>query len=345
MFCRWRACDIAMIAIPSSFHRTCQSIHCLEGAAVLLGFFLSTSLAVLPTENAAPDDSPSDPEEIIITGERTPRTLRETPSSVVVLGAEAIEATGADRLDQLLELVPNVQIGSGEEGPAIRGQDSTGVLRNLFAFLGGTRPRVTLQVDGRPVTYYEYVASSAPLWDVEKVELFRSPQTTTQGRNSIAGAIFVETADPGYEWQGRARILAGSFRTRQASLAVSGPIVADQLAVGISGDLRLSRMASDMEDGIAGADIGARGGHAGDPGIAGADDGLHQRAGLGRAVEVSGKTDDLLCHGGPLVDASRCGAEGLAAARRAFNRVACQNGDILCADEVCAALRQAAVTG
>ena len=114
---------------------------------------------------------------------------------------------------------------------------------------------VTLQVDGRPVTYYEYVASSAPLWDVEKVELFRSPQTTTQGRNSIAGAIFVETADPGYEWQGRARILAGSFRTRQASLAVSGPIVADQLAVGISGDLRLSRMASDMADGIAGADI------------------------------------------------------------------------------------------
>jgi outer membrane receptor protein involved in Fe transport len=222
---------------------------------VLLGFFLSTSLAVLPAENAAHEDDPADPEKIIVTGERTPRTLRETPSSVVVLGAEAIEATGADRLDQLLELVPNVQIGSGEEGPAIRGQDSTGVLRNLFAFLGGTRPRVTLQVDGRPVTYYEYVASSAPLWDVEKVELFRSPQTTTQGRNSIAGAIFVETADPGYEWQGRARILAGSFRTRQASLAVSGPIVADQLAVGISGDLRLSRMASDMADGIAGADI------------------------------------------------------------------------------------------
>lgn len=231
-------------------------MHSLSwGAAVLLGFFLSSSLAVLPAENAAPDDGASDPEEIIITGERTPRTLRETPSSVVVLGAEAIEATGADRLDQLLELVPNVQIGSGEEGPAIRGQDSTGVLRNLFAFLGGTRPRVTLQVDGRPVTYYEYVASSAPLWDVEKVELFRSPQTTTQGRNSIAGAIFVETADPGYEWQGRARILAGSFRTRQASLAVSGPIVADQLAVGISGDLRLSRMASDTADGIAGADI------------------------------------------------------------------------------------------
>lgn len=171
------------------------------------------------------------------------------------MNEQAIEATGADRLDQLLELVPNVQAGSGEEGPAIRGQDSTGVLRNLFAFLGGTRPRVTLQVDGRPVTYYEYVMSSAPLWGVEQVEVFRSPQTTTQGRNSIAGAIFVETKDPGYEWEGRARVIAGSFDTRQASLSLSAPIVRDQVALGISGDIRLSRMASDLADGIPGADI------------------------------------------------------------------------------------------
>ncbi|MFN6933624.1 MAG: TonB-dependent receptor [Tsuneonella sp.] len=194
-------------------------------------------------------------DDIVVTGERTPRTIRETPSSVVVLNEESIESTGADRLDQLLELVPNVQIGSGEEGPAIRGQDSTGVLRNIFAFLGGTRPRVTLQIDGRPATYYEYVASSAPLWGVDQVEMFRSPQTTTQGRNSIAGAIFIETKDPGYVWEGRGRVIGGSFDTRQVSLAASGPVVDDQVAIGITGDVRLSRMASDLADGIPGADI------------------------------------------------------------------------------------------
>lgn len=219
-------------------------------------------LAVLPASLAvseaqaqprAPEQDP--PEIVIITGERVPRALHETPSSVVALTAEAIEATGADRLDQLLALVPNVQLGSGEEGPAIRGQDSTGLMRNLFAFLGGTRPRVTLQVDGRAVTYYEYVAGSESAWDVERVEIFRSPQTTTQGRNSIAGAIFVETEDPVFNWEGRGRLIVGDFRTRQASAVVSGPIIDDQLAVRISGDVRLSRMASDMADGIAGADI------------------------------------------------------------------------------------------
>ena len=219
---------------------------------------LAASLVALAAGAARAQPSPSDPDApdtIIITGERVPRALRETPSSVVVATEETIEAAGADRLDQLLAMVPNVQFGSGTEGPAIRGQDSTGVLRELFAFLGGTRPRATLTIDGRAVTYYEYVFGAASVWDVDRVEVFRSPQTTTQGRNTIAGAIFVNTNDPTYAWEGRARAIVGDFDTRQASAIVSGPIVADQLAFRVSGDVKLGRNSSDMVDGIAGADI------------------------------------------------------------------------------------------
>jgi outer membrane receptor protein involved in Fe transport len=199
--------------------------------------------------------SPQEPADIVVTGERVPRRLRDTASSVLVISKDEIEGSSADRIDQLLASTPNVQEGSGEEGPAIRGQDSTGALRNLFAFLGGTRPRVTIQVDGRPISYYEFVNSSAPLWDVERVEIFRSPQTTTQGRNSIAGALFVETSDPTFNWQARGRLIAGNSTTRQASAAISGPLIGNQLAVRVTGDGRLSRMASDMADGISGADI------------------------------------------------------------------------------------------
>lgn len=228
------------------------------GGSVIFRMLVAASFAVPAAGGAREQPRAPEPgvfEEIIVTGERVPRALRETSSSVVVATEEKMEATGADRLDQLVALVPNVQMGSGEEGPAIRGQDSTGVLRNLFAFLGGTRPRVTLQVDGRAVSYYEYVSSSAPVWDLERVEIFRSPQTTTQGRNSIAGAIFVETNDPSFDWQGRGRFIVGSSGTRHASAVVSGPIIENQLAIRVSGDVRLSRMTSDMADGIAGADI------------------------------------------------------------------------------------------
>lgn len=231
---------------------------------ILDAIVLAASLAATdPATDSAPGPSPdtagpaAPPSDmtIVVTGERVDRILRETASSVVVVPPEAIEAASIDRLDQALALVPNVQAGSGEEGPAIRGQDSTGLLRNLFAFLGGTRPRVTLQIDGRAASYYEFVSGAAPLWDVERIEVFRTPQTTTQGRNSIAGAIFVETADPTYDWQGRSRFIIGDAETRQLSAVVSGPLAAGQLAFRASGDVRFARNSSDMADGIEGADI------------------------------------------------------------------------------------------
>ena len=76
--------------------------------------------------------------EIIVTGERIARTQHETISSVAVHTADIIEAQAApDRVEQLLQTVPNVQLGSGGEGPSIRGQDSTGVVRDLLHFLAG----------------------------------------------------------------------------------------------------------------------------------------------------------------------------------------------------------------
>ncbi|WP_309612008.1 TonB-dependent receptor domain-containing protein [Sphingomonas sp.] len=187
--------------------------------------------------------------DIIVTGERVLRPLSRTPSSVTVFTAGSIDLLAApDRIEQLLALTPNVQLGSGGEGPTIRGQDSTGPLRDLPAFLGGTRPRVTIEVDGRAISYNELAFGNTPLWDVAQVEIFRSPQTTTQGRNAIAGAIFITTAAPIATWSGRARLIVGDARTRQASAVVSGPIVSGQLAFRVAGDVRRSRTSSEITD-------------------------------------------------------------------------------------------------
>lgn len=202
---------------------------------------LVTGAAIL----SLPADALAQGAPIIVTGERKASTKAQTASSVVVFSETDIEeSSGADRLDQLLALVPNVQAGSGGEGPTIRGQDTTGPLRDLPAFLGGTRPRTSLQVDGRSVGYNEFAFGAAPLWDVQRVEVFRSPQTTTQGRNSIAGAIFIETADPTWNWEGKARALADTGDAWQVSGAVGGPLVDSALAVRLSGDLRRGESSS-----------------------------------------------------------------------------------------------------
>jgi outer membrane receptor protein involved in Fe transport len=132
--------------------------------------------------------------------------------------------------------------------------DTTGPLYALPAFLGGNRPRMALIVDGRPVTYNEFVFGTFPVWDVERLEVFRTPQTTTQGQNSIAGAIFVNTNDPTFDREFRARAIVGDLKMRQVSALASGPVVDNVAALRIAGDFRYSRTSSTILDEIRGGD-------------------------------------------------------------------------------------------
>jgi outer membrane receptor protein involved in Fe transport len=215
-------------------------------AGVLIIAAAQTAVAAAPQEQRRGD-------EIFVTGERVKRSLRDTASSVSVVSQRDIEAASADRVKQMLELVPNVQLGNGSQGPAIRGQDTTGALQALPAFLGGNRPRTSLVVDGRRITYSEFVFGAAPAWDLNRIEVFRSPQTTTQGVNSIAGAIFVTSNDPTFEPETRARLIAGNYHTGEVSALASGPLGGD-VALRLSGDLRYSRTTSRIADRIAGGD-------------------------------------------------------------------------------------------
>jgi outer membrane receptor protein involved in Fe transport len=191
--------------------------------------------------------------EIVVTGERVKRSLRDTSSSVAVSDAQDIERMAAsDRIQNVLEMVPNLLVPTSRDTPVIRGQIGVGVLQGLPAFLGGARPRTVMQIDGRTATFNEFVNSTEGLWDVDHIEVFRSPQTTTQGVNSIAGAIFIHTAEPTYAYQARARLIGGTWRRRQASAALSGPIVSDQLAFRVSADFYRSYPSTRMEGPVVG---------------------------------------------------------------------------------------------
>ena len=217
---------------------------------VALLWALAAGVSAAPPGAVPPPDNPA---AIVVTGERVRRSLKDTSSSVALFDKDGIaRLAGADRLQQLLEFTPNVLAGSSRDTPVIRGQDSIGVLQGLPGFLGGARPRTTVQVDGRAVGYNEFAFSIFGLWDVDRVEVFRTPQTTTQGPNAIGGAIFIETADPGYEAEAKARGVIGQAHTREIAAAVSGPLVDEQLALRLSGDLRLSLTASRLHGPIGG---------------------------------------------------------------------------------------------
>ena len=200
---------------------------------------MSGTVALWPQLSFSQEQEVTELKEVVVTGERIDRFLKNTASSIVVFDEQRLgEQAGADRIEQLFDFVPNLQRGEGDLGVSIRGQDSTGVLIGANAFLGGTRPRATLQVDGRVLSFNEFIYGLTSVWDVEQIEVFRGPQTTTQGRNAIAGAIFVDTKDPTFDVERTGQVVLGNYGTRQASVAFSGPLIDEELAGRIAIDVR-----------------------------------------------------------------------------------------------------------
>lgn len=188
-------------------------------------------------------DAPTDVRELVVTAERTNRSLNEVASSVAVTTAgDADNLAGAFTTDDIVSRLPNVvSVRPSSSAPVIRGVDGTGPAVGGNAFFAGTRARVNYVVDGRSLTYNEAIYLDGGIWDMQQVEVYRGPQSTLQGRNAIAGVIAVKTADPTFDWQGKGRVVVGERHMFQGSAAVGGPLASDKLAFRASVDYRKDR--------------------------------------------------------------------------------------------------------
>lgn len=205
-------------------------------AAALLSVLGTPVLAQQAGGGAA--DKSTQLEEISVSGEKITRPLQQTASSVSVLTWEDIErSVNRSSVSEALLGTPNVNFpASGGLGgaPTIRGQDSEGPNSGATAFFGGTVPRTIVNIDGHNLAYNELVFGNVPIWDVNSIEVFRGPQTISQGANSIAGAIIIRTNDPTFVPESRFQAVYGTRDLMRAAAMLNVPIseeVAARLAL------------------------------------------------------------------------------------------------------------------
>ncbi|MEP2652107.1 MAG: TonB-dependent receptor [Paraglaciecola sp.] len=169
-------------------------------------------------------------EKIVVLGEKRGRTVQDTVSSVAITSSIDIENNAIDNVFDILKRTAGVSSGGGDLTFSVRGVNSEG--QNARG-----NPLATIYVDGAPLES-EAAGKGGPLsmWDVAQVEVFRGPQATTQGRNSLAGAIVVHTQDPDFEWGGKGQVGFGSNGAYRFSTAVGGSLIPDELAFRVALD-------------------------------------------------------------------------------------------------------------
>ena len=163
------------------------------------------------------DDTPVQLDAVIVTAEKLGRQLSETATSVTVFSGANIEDQGDQSLGDLLRRTANAS--SAEEGNfSIRGISQSGAGGGVGA------PLISVQVDGVTLDNTSQQGALDDMFDVGYVEVLRGAQSTSQGRNALAGAVSIHTQDPTREWDSRIRLQAGQRGTRGVAVAGGGPI-------------------------------------------------------------------------------------------------------------------------
>ncbi|NND67740.1 MAG: TonB-dependent receptor, partial [Halioglobus sp.] len=203
-----------------------------KNALLIFSLSLAASVNVFAQEISSGDqiEDPKKMEEIIIFGTKLGLTVQDSDVSVEVFDAMRLEREAIFDLDDVLLRSPNVAISGDTTSMTIRGINRNG------ASGGGQGVTSNVYVDGAPAASAALQFGVESVWDVAQVEVLRGPQSTVQGRNALAGSVVISTADPTHEWEIKSRLRAAQYNTEQYALAVSGPIVKDQLAFRIAVD-------------------------------------------------------------------------------------------------------------
>ena len=188
------------------------------------------AMSMVLLDGAAAIAQPSDRlEEIIVTAERRPSTVQETPSAITVFSPSRLQESQVDDLRDIAALTPGLVIGGyaafGDNPISIRGigQNPLGV---------GADDPVAVYLDG--VYLGRSYSDVFDLLDVQRIEVLKGPQGTLYGRNATGGAINIITRTPANDLEAMAETRFGNLGERLARALLGGPLVPDKAAVQLS---------------------------------------------------------------------------------------------------------------
>lgn len=180
--------------------------------------FSSILLANQTLANDLPQSDTAQLDTVNVTADFRQTDVMEIPSSITVVGENAMENRDANHLEDVLALAPNINFAGSSSRARyfqIRG------IGERSQFIDPFNPSVGLYIDGIDMTG---LGGAATLFDVKQVEILRGPQGTAFGANALAGAINIESNKPTKETEGYFEAKIGNYHSQGLGGAISGGI-------------------------------------------------------------------------------------------------------------------------
>ena len=213
-------------------------LNLLNGSA-----YCSASLFVLISANAAfaqsaepaaaPDATQVSEQssEIVVTASRRAEEIQKVPMSITYIGASELQARSVAGLGDALASVPNVSFQSTTGGSS---RFSTLSIRGV----AGTDEESAVGVYIDNVYVGRRIAQNLDLINPGSVQVLRGPQGSLYGKNTLGGAIVIETQKPDLnETTGFAEATIGNSETMRVKAVVSTPI-SDGFAIMLGGRVK-----------------------------------------------------------------------------------------------------------
>jgi outer membrane receptor protein involved in Fe transport len=170
-------------------------------------------------------------EEIVVTAQKSEQKLNDVPITITAYTGRSLREIGVTQFDQLAAYVPGLNVQ--EQSPNNPGF----VIRGITSDTGSSQgsPAVTVYLNGVDVSRSR--GSYFDLYDLERVEVVKGPQSTLFGTAAAVGVVSVITAKPKPGFSGEVRVGYGNYDQRRIDGHIN--LGNDIIALRVAGAMKL----------------------------------------------------------------------------------------------------------
>jgi iron complex outermembrane receptor protein len=177
---------------------------------------------------------PSEPEEeVTVTAQKRPERAQDVPISLTVLDSQQIQDAGIRTVQDIANRTPNFSAFSSNTARVFTFYSVRGLSNSNFL---SQKDVIGFYVDDIPYEYGGFI--DFDLFDVDRIEVLRGPQSTLYGRNSQAGVVNIVTRRPTNKPEYRAILGYGNNDTKELGLSLSDAVIPDKLSFRLAGSFR-----------------------------------------------------------------------------------------------------------